>query len=106
MAAPFLAGHLVGLHLQTTKPERSRRPVKFAKDSIRHRRRDFRSGSYSRKLQTQAGEVTLKVPKLRHQAFETAIIERYRRRETSGLIWLVMLTAIIEDSNSCSNKTD
>jgi len=46
-------------------------------------RRDFRSGSYSRKLQTQAGEVTLKVPKLRHQAFETAIIERYRRRETS-----------------------
>jgi putative transposase len=46
-------------------------------------RRDFRSGTYSRKLQTQAGEVTLKVPKLRHQAFETAIIERYRRRETS-----------------------
>jgi hypothetical protein len=38
MAAPFLAGHLVGLHLQTTKPERSRRPVKFAKDSIRHPR--------------------------------------------------------------------
>ena len=25
-------------------------------------RRDFRSGTYSRKLQTQAGEVTLKVP--------------------------------------------
>lgn len=46
-------------------------------------RRDFRSGSYCRKLQTQAGEVTLKVPKLRHQAFETAIIERYRRREPS-----------------------
>src|SRR5580698_6485988 len=48
-----------------------------------HGRRDFRSGTYSRKLQTQAGEVTLKVPKLRHQAFETAIIERYRRRESS-----------------------
>lgn len=31
-------------------------------------RKDFRSGSYSRKLQTKAGEVTLKVPKLRHQA--------------------------------------
>jgi transposase-like protein len=27
--------------------------------------------------------VTLKVPKLRHQTFETAIIERYRRREAS-----------------------
>jgi transposase-like protein len=43
-------------------------------------RRDLRSGSYERKLQTRAGEVRLKVPKLRRQAFETAIIERYRRR--------------------------
>src|SRR5437899_9489102 len=46
-------------------------------------RRDQRSGSYDRKLQTTAGEVTLKVPKLRMQTFETAIIERYRRRESS-----------------------
>ena len=46
-------------------------------------RRDRRSGSYDRKLQTRAGEVTLKVPKLRRQTFETAIIERYRRRESS-----------------------
>ena len=46
-------------------------------------RRDQRSGSYERKLQTKAGEVTLKVPKLRLQTFETAIIERYRRRESS-----------------------
>jgi len=46
-------------------------------------RRDTRAGSYSRKLQTQAGEVTLRVPKLRQQTFETAIIERYRRRESS-----------------------
>ncbi len=46
-------------------------------------RRDIRSGSYERKLQTRAGEVSLKVPKLRHQTFETAIIERYRRRESS-----------------------
>src|SRR5262249_3775083 len=43
-------------------------------------RRDQRSGSYDRKLQTKAGEVRLKVPKLRQQTFETAIIERYRRR--------------------------
>ncbi len=34
-------------------------------------------------MQTKAGEVTLKVPKLRRQALETAIIERYRRRESS-----------------------
>src|ERR1700682_63895 len=47
-------------------------------------RRDQRSGSYDRKLQTKAGAVTLKVPKLRVQTFETAIIERYRRRESSG----------------------
>jgi putative transposase len=46
-------------------------------------RRDTRAGHYERKLQTKAGEVRLKVPKLRNQAFETAIIERYRRRESS-----------------------
>src|SRR6516162_2504863 len=34
-------------------------------------------------LQTKAGEVRLRVPKLRQQTFETAIIERYRRRESS-----------------------
>ncbi len=44
---------------------------------------DTRAGSYDRKLQTKAGEVTLTVPKLRSLPFETAIIERYRRRESS-----------------------
>ena len=44
---------------------------------------DTRAGHYSRKLHTQAGEVELKVPKLRRQTFETAIIERYRRRDIS-----------------------
>ena len=42
-----------------------------------------RAGHYERKLETKAGEVTLKVPKLRSLPFETAIIERYRRRESS-----------------------
>ena len=42
-----------------------------------------RAGHYERGLQTKAGEVRLRVPKLRWQAFETAIIERYRRRESS-----------------------
>jgi transposase-like protein len=46
-------------------------------------RADTRAGSYRRKLQTKAGEVSLKVPKLRTLPFETAIIERYKRRETS-----------------------
>src|SRR5262249_32016600 len=31
----------------------------------------------------KTGEVRLRVPKLRQQTFETAIIERYRRRESS-----------------------
>ena len=46
-------------------------------------RQDTRAGSYERTLQTKAGDVSLKVPKLRRQTFETAIIERYRRRESS-----------------------
>jgi transposase-like protein len=44
---------------------------------------DTRAGHYTRQLHTKAGEVTLKVPKLRTLPFETAVIERYRRRETS-----------------------
>lgn len=46
-------------------------------------RTDTRAGHYQRKLHTKAGEVTLNMPKLRQQTFETAIIERYRRREAS-----------------------
>ena len=46
-------------------------------------RADTRAGHYTRKLVTKAGEVTLKVPKLRKLPFETAIIERYKRREES-----------------------
>jgi putative transposase len=46
-------------------------------------RQDTRAGHYSRKLHTTAGEVNLNVPKLRNLPFESAIIERYRRRETS-----------------------
>src|SRR5471030_750138 len=44
---------------------------------------DTRAGHYERQLETKAGAVTLKVPKLRKLPFETAIIERYRRREAS-----------------------
>ena len=44
---------------------------------------DTRAGHYERQLHTKAGEVTLQVPKLRHLPFESAIIERYKRREIS-----------------------
>jgi putative transposase len=44
---------------------------------------DTRAGSYERRLETKAGQVMLKVPRLRSLPFETQIIERYRRRESS-----------------------
>jgi putative transposase len=47
------------------------------------KRKDTRAGHYNRKLDTKAGQVNLKVPKLRTLTFETAIIERYRRRQSS-----------------------
>ena len=46
-------------------------------------RADTRAGHYTRKLVTKSGEVSLRVPKLRKLPFETAIIERYKRREES-----------------------
>ncbi len=49
----------------------------------RYERTESRTDHYKRKLHTQAGEVELKVPKLRRATFETAIIDRYRRRESS-----------------------
>jgi transposase-like protein len=46
-------------------------------------RLDTRAGHYERQFQTKAGAVTLKMPRLRNVPFETQIIERYRRRESS-----------------------
>src|SRR5260370_12381398 len=53
---------------------------RYERSEARH---DTRAGSYDRTLQTSAGEVNLKGPKLRRQTFENAIIERYRRLECS-----------------------
>jgi len=46
-------------------------------------RADSRAGHYTRKLHVKAGEINIKMPKLRKTTFETAIIERYKRRESS-----------------------
>jgi len=46
-------------------------------------RADTRAGHYKRSLHTKAGEVELKMPKLRTLPFETEIIRRYQRRESS-----------------------
>lgn len=46
-------------------------------------RKGYRSGHYERNFSTTSGDVTLKGPKLKGIQFETAIIERYKRRECS-----------------------
>ena len=46
-------------------------------------RQGYRSGHYDRNLTTTSGNVTLHMPRLKGVSFETAIIERYRRRESS-----------------------
>ncbi len=52
-------------------------------------RDDGRSGHYKRKLATTSGQIELSVPKLRGATFQTAVIERYRRREMSVEEWHV-----------------
>ena len=51
--------------------------------SISSERQGYRSRHYKRNLHITAGEVELKVPKLKGISFETNIIKRYRRRECS-----------------------
>ena len=46
-------------------------------------RQGYRSGHYDRNLTTTSGDVKLHMPRLKGVSFETAIIERYRRRESS-----------------------
>jgi len=57
--------------------------VNAAKYERTGERQGYRSGHYDRNLTTTSGDVTLKMPKLKGITFETAIIERYRRRESS-----------------------
>ena len=46
-------------------------------------RKAYRAGHYERKLTAKAGRLGLKVPKLKGEVFESAVIERHRRREES-----------------------
>lgn len=46
-------------------------------------RKAYRAGHYERDLTVKAGTVTLRAPKLKGALFESAVIERYRRREQS-----------------------
>ena len=53
---------------------------RYARDE---QRQGYRAGHYERSFTTSSGDVTLKMPKLKGLTFETSIIERYKRRETS-----------------------
>ena len=53
---------------------------RYARDE---ERKGYRSGHYDRSFTTSSGEVNLRMPKLKGLTFETSIIERYKRRETS-----------------------
>ena len=46
-------------------------------------RNGYRSGHYNRNFLTKSGNISLHMPKLKGLKFETAILERYRRRESS-----------------------
>src|SRR6478672_2195011 len=67
--------------LLDAEADRLRNALRYERTEAR--RNPCAAGDYERGLQTKAGDVTLKVPRLRRQTFETAIIERYRRREAS-----------------------
>ena len=46
-------------------------------------RQAYRAGHYERSLTAKAGKLGVRVPRLKGAVFESAVIERYRRREES-----------------------
>lgn len=58
--------------------DRQRRQIR-----ARGERKVYRAGHYDRSLTAKAGRLGLKVPKLKGEVFESAVIERHRRREES-----------------------
>jgi len=53
---------------------------RYARDEQRN---GYRAGHYERNFTTSSGDVKLQMPKLKGLSFETRIIERYKRRESS-----------------------
>lgn len=80
-------GEMVRESVETTLNELLDKEAERLTNAARYERTEarqaYRSGHYERDLLTTSGNVTLKVPKLRNATFETAIIERYQRRESS-----------------------
>ena len=71
----------------------------------------YRTGHYDRAPTAKAGEFELKIPKLKGALFESAVIERYRRREQSveeSLIDIYLagvFTGQIDDISNCCGAT-
>ena len=63
--------------------EEAEKLTQAARHERSEERQGYRSGYYSRNLTTTSGDVKLQVRRLKGSSFETAIIERYRRRESS-----------------------
>ena len=63
--------------------EEAKKLVNAERYAREEERSGYRAGHYDRKFTTKAGDVNLRMPKLKGVTFETAIIERYKRRETS-----------------------
>ena len=78
---------LVRESVEETLNELLEKEAESLTQAARHERNEarqgYRSGNYDRDLTTTSGDVTLHVPRLKGVSFETAIIERYRRRESS-----------------------
>ena len=68
---------------ETLNEQEAKKLTQAARYERSEARQGYRSGHYARNLTTTSGDVTLHVPRLKGVSFETAIIERYRRRESS-----------------------
>lgn len=69
-------------------------------------RQDYRNGSRKRKVKLRIGEVELDVPRLRNLAFETMVIERYRRMEESLEEALIEMYLMGVSTRKVSDITD
>ena len=72
--------HSTRISLRAYQADKLTKAARYERNDQRQR---YRSVHYIRNLATTSGDVTLKVPKLKGITFETAIIERYRSRESS-----------------------
>ncbi len=66
--------------LPEAETEKLTQAARYERNAVRQ---GYHSGHYDRNLTTTSGDVTLHIPCLKGVSFETAIIERYRRRESS-----------------------